>query len=422
MIRLLFHPPEADYSPVMQATERVVSRGSVVMLLITGAHFFHHQLTALVVPLLPFMRDGFNLTYTQAGGLVSAFSLSYGIGQLPAGWLADRIGARYLLLAGISGVALAGLLVGVSGTYGLLVLSLILMGLMGGGYHPSATPIISTAVPPAQRGRAMGMHLVGGSASHLVAPLLGVAIATALGWRGSFLIIGGVVFFFGIAVFVLFRRLTFAGEEAVAGGQGLSSPPARSAVPIWLFVSMTSLVAAITASTIAFIPLYLVDHIGLTEGAAAIALAVFFSAGLWAAPLGGIIADRIGALTVFGVIILASGPLIFLLGAVHSATVVVAILLLLGMTLFVRMTVSESYLIGVIPPARRSTVLGVYFFAGMEGSGIVTPLLGNLIDRLGFQAAFAVSGGFTLAAIVVLGILGLVLHRRAAPGGAVLPQ
>ena len=58
------------------------------------AHFGHHLLTALPVPLLPMIRDDFGLDYTQSGLVITAFSLAYGIGQLPAGWLADRIGTR----------------------------------------------------------------------------------------------------------------------------------------------------------------------------------------------------------------------------------------------------------------------------------------------------------------------------------------
>ena len=77
------------------------------------AHFGHHLLTALPVPLLPYIRNEFNLSYTRSALVNTSFSLSYGIGQLPAGWLADRIGTRILITIGILGVAIAGALVGV---------------------------------------------------------------------------------------------------------------------------------------------------------------------------------------------------------------------------------------------------------------------------------------------------------------------
>jgi MFS family permease len=83
------------------------------------------------------IRDDFKLNYTQAGWVVSAYTLAYGLSQLPAGWMADRVGARLLMAIGISGVALTGILVGLSPSYTLMVVFLVLMGIIGGGYHPS---------------------------------------------------------------------------------------------------------------------------------------------------------------------------------------------------------------------------------------------------------------------------------------------
>jgi len=116
------------------------------------AHFSHHLMTALPAPLLPLIRNNFALNYTQSGWVVSVFSLSYGFGQLPGGWLADRLGPRILITVGICGVALVGFLVGLSQTYIMLIALLALMGLIGGGYHPSAAPLISASVKPKKSG------------------------------------------------------------------------------------------------------------------------------------------------------------------------------------------------------------------------------------------------------------------------------
>jgi len=97
-------------APTIPATSGI----SRLIALLAGAHFSHHVLTALLVPLLPFIRDEFGLSYAQSGIVTSAFTLSYGLAQLPAGWLSDRVGPRYMLLVGISGVAVAGALVGLS--------------------------------------------------------------------------------------------------------------------------------------------------------------------------------------------------------------------------------------------------------------------------------------------------------------------
>ena len=92
------------------------------------AHFSHHVVSSLLTPLLPFIRSDFVLTKTQVGTLGSAYNLPYGLGQLPGGWLADRVGPRKLILVGISGVAAAGLLVGVSPNYLVMAVFLVILG------------------------------------------------------------------------------------------------------------------------------------------------------------------------------------------------------------------------------------------------------------------------------------------------------
>jgi MFS family permease len=70
------------------------------------------------------------------------------------------------------------------------------------------------------------------------------------------------------------------------------------------------------------------------------------------------------------------------------------------------MPVSESYILAHTPERKRSAVLGVYFFAGMEGGGILTPLVGYLIDHLGFFLSFSIASialvGVTLVCSVLL--------------------
>ena len=170
------------------------------------AHFSHHVLAALLQPLLPFIRDDFALSYTQTGWVMSAFTLAYGISNLPAGWLADRVGSRLLITVSISGAALCGLMIGLSSTYIMMIVFLILLGVMSGGYHPAASPLISASVEPQNRGRALGLHQIGGTASFFLAPLIAVGIAGVLNWRGTFVTLAIPTIIFGIVLYLLIGR------------------------------------------------------------------------------------------------------------------------------------------------------------------------------------------------------------------------
>jgi len=363
------------------------------------AHFGHHLLAALLIPLLPFIRDDFVLDYTQAGWLVSAFTLSYGISQLPAGWLADRIGSRIVLTIGISGVALAGLLVGLSPTYIMMILFLVLLGATGGGYHPASAPLVSASVEPKNRGSALGLHQIGGSASFFLAPLIAVVIATALGWRGSFITLAIPIMVFGIVFYVLLGRRGYSKKSKHPMPQSHTGAPPipgrlrRLTAFIILGIANQSLIMSI----ISFISLFIVDHFGVSEEAAAALLALFYSAGLWAGPLGGYLSDHLGKVPVILVASLIAGPIIYLLNVVPYGWGISAVLLTLGMCQMVCMPVTEAYIISRTSERRRSTVLGVYYFGSRGGPGVITPVLGYLIDRFGFYTSFTTVGATLLA-------------------------
>ncbi len=382
---------------------RTLATGPIPLFML--AHFAHHLLTALPVPLLPFIRDDFSLDYVQSGLIVSAFGLAYGIGQLPAGWLADRFGPRALLTVGIGGVAAAGFLVGLSQTFTMLIVFLVVMGIVGGGYHPAASPLISSSVPPERQGRALGIHIIGGSGSFFLAPLIAAALASTWGWRGSFIGLAIPTALVGGVLYILLKK------RAMGGAPGASEPAPDSTAltkPRWrrlvAFMALAIITQGVTFATLAFIPLYLVDGFGVTEVAAAAFLSISYSAGLWASPLGGWLSDRLGQARVVLVVSLLSAPLIYALGVVSSEVALGVLLLPIGVMMYLRMPASESFVIRNTPVKRRSTMLGVYYFASMEAGAVLAPLLGMLIDRTGFATGFTVAGAAVAAATLIGGL------------------
>ncbi len=367
-------------------------------------HFSHHVLTSITTPLLPYIRNSFNLDYTQTGLVVSAFMLSYGLGHLPAGWLADRVEPRKLMTIGISGVALVGIMIGLSQTYLLLIAFLILMGLLAGGYHPSAPALISSSVQPEKLGGALGLHNIGGGASHLVTPLVAVAIAVTWGWRTAFVALAIPTLIFGVVFYFLLGRMNKRERE--------NPPPEREEAAhalsrkqrlrrLTIFLVLTTITGAIINSAVSFLPLLFVDQFGMRKHLAAASLSILFTAVFWASPLGGHLADRVGSMRVILWVTFCAGPLIFLTSIISSAWGITVLLLLLGTVIFARMSASEAYLIQIAPADTRSTVLGIYFFAGMEGGAIITPLLGYIIDHMSFTVAYALAGGTSFVATLI---------------------
>ncbi len=377
------------------------------------AHFSHHIVSSLLTPLLPFIRDSFSLSYTRAGILVSAFTLAYGIAQLPGGWLSDRLGPHRLIIIGISGVALCGLLVGLSTSYIMLIIFFILMGILGGGYHPSASPLVSSAVEEKVRGRALGIHQIGGTGSYFLSPLIAVAIGRAIGWRGSFITISVPTLAYGLLFFILLKRWGYTETQKrkdsrkTTDSYGDDEPTGNL-----VFVMIIAVCVQIFVfSSLSFIPLYVVDHFNGSEEAAAALLSVAHSAGIWAGPLAGTLSDRMGKIPIILFTGILSGPLIYLLNYVSLGVGITAVLLLLGMMQYMSMPVTEAYFISHSPKRGRSTVLGAYYFASRGGPGLLAPVMGYLIDRYSFSTAYLFTGA-------VMGFIGvactvIILSRKS---------
>lgn len=382
------------------------------------AHWGHHLLSSIVPPLLPFMRTTFNLDVAQAGGLVSAFTIAYGVSQMPAGWLADRLGQRLLITLGISGAALAGFLIGIAPNYGALIALMVLMGLLGGGYHPASAPLVSGLVEPARRGWALGIHQIGGTASNLSAPLFAAVLAAYLGWRSAFMIQGDAVFVLGIALYLLIGspKQNGAGASTIAAqGVGKSTVPQPAKANLITYAVMGSGGQVFIGSVIAFVPLFVVDKLGASPALGAALQSVVFLGGLPAGPIAGYFADRIGAERMLVIAGLAAGPVIYSLNLVSSIWSGIPVFLALGALMFVLMPATEIYIINQTTDTNRSTALGIYYACSRGGSGFLTLGIGYLIKSLGFPPAFLAAGAALL--ILVIGCLAFLRYRGGKKAG-----
>jgi MFS family permease len=377
------------------------------------AHLSHHLVTALPVPLLPYIRDEFALDYTHAGFIISAFGVVYGVCQLPAGWLADRFGPRILLTLGVVGVGAAGLLVGMSPNYIVLLAGLVLMGIMGGGYHPASTTMISAVTEPKARGRALGLHLVGGSFSYFLAPLIAAGIAVAWGWRGPFIAMAILSISIGIILHVMLRKRVSA-QKTVAQEASVTTeaPPAPGHMRrLITVIVLSALTMAVVMSITSFLPLFLVDTFGTSKETAAASMSLVFAMAFWAGPLAGYMSDRLGHMAMIIAICAVSSIVIYLLNVVPYGFGTVVVLVLIGTVTAFSTIVAQSYIVDQAPAKNRSTLLGFYFFGSMEGNGVLTPLLGYLIDQFGFNTSFTISSVAIMTTLVACSAI-LWLSRR----------
>ena len=352
---------------------------------------------------MPLIRNEFNLSYTKSALISSVFAWTYGTAQIPAGFLADRIGTRILLIIGICGVAIGGILVGLSTTYVMLLAFLILMGILGGGYHPAAAPMVS-AVAGKDRGRALGFHEAGASASFLITPFIATAIASVGGWRSPFIVLAIPTMIFGLFMIKFTRRQKKVGEthrevDYIPETTSMLKGRVRRLVA---FLLLSVLTGGIASSVFAFITLYTFDVFDASITSAASFLVIMYSPGIWISPLGGYLSDRLGRVPLIVTTCLVSAVAVYMLNWAPYYWGIAIVAFVYGMAMFVRMPVSEAYIIGQTTERNRSLVYGIYYFSMTESSALLAPLMGYLMDNYGFNNCFTWA---SIAVVVVTLIL-----------------
>jgi len=112
------------------------------------------------------------------------------------GTIADRIGARPVLLAGLLGFALASGLYVVADSPGWLWAARLGQGAAASAFSPSASALVARLNPAAKHGRAFGSYGFYKSIGYTLGPLLGGALV----WLGGFRLLFAVMTVLGVAV------------------------------------------------------------------------------------------------------------------------------------------------------------------------------------------------------------------------------
>lgn len=137
--------------------------------------------------------DEMKLSEEQVGDVMASFFFAYALGQLPAGWLADRFGPRRMLMAYIVLWSLCTALTGFAGGLAALLIARLACGLAEAGAYPASARVISRWFPFGHRARANSLVGFGGRVGNALAPWLTVSAIGLLGaWRPVLWIYGAI--------------------------------------------------------------------------------------------------------------------------------------------------------------------------------------------------------------------------------------
>ncbi|WJW96594.1 MFS transporter [Enterobacter pseudoroggenkampii] len=136
------------------------------------------------------IREELSLSATEFGVLLSAFSLSYGLAQLPSGILIDRFGSRLVLGAGLICWSALQALTGLVNSFSHFIMLRIGLGIGEAPFMPAGVKSISEWYTSRERGIPLGIFNSSTVLGQAIAPPLLVIMQLAWGWRTMFVVIG----------------------------------------------------------------------------------------------------------------------------------------------------------------------------------------------------------------------------------------
>ncbi|MBL6952427.1 MAG: MFS transporter [Alphaproteobacteria bacterium] len=397
------------------------------IILVGMGHGATHWLLGTFYLLLPFIARQLDLSYTEAGLLVSAVHASAFATNLVSGMVVDVTGRRVPILVAslcIGALAMSGFGVA-GGVLGLLPL-VVLIGCTNNLWHPAAISYLSRRFPE-QRGYALSIHALGANSGDALAPLAIGALLLWLSWPQAAMAAAVPTLAVALLLFASLPRQSIVQRQdgqKPAGGRHSGTGEGMSMAAYWRglaalirdrAVLSLCLVAALRTMTqaglLAFLPLYLSNSLGAGPLLLGAALAAMQLGGVLAAPIAGAWSDRIGRRPIILAGLSASTVVIASLAAIGHTGTFIAGISVLGFVLFAVRPVIHSWLMDLTPPNLGGSATSL-MFGSQALLATAAPILGGIIaDTWDLAAVFYFLAGSLLAANLALVLLPLASHK-----------
>lgn len=253
------------------------------------------------------MQKDLGLSNTEAGYVLMAFTLAYGLFEVPTGRWGDRIGARRVLTRISLWWSAFTALTGACTSLWMLVSVRFLFGAGEAGAFPNVARVMSRWFPDAERGRAQGVFLAASQLGGALAPFLAAVLIEAVGWRWTFAMFGSVGALWAAGFWWWFRDDPAAhpqvnAAEAAHIGVRATSGAVHAAIPwplvlsnpsIWWLGVIMTLASFNSYIYFSWFPKYLkaARGVGAIEAGMMASMVLAFSAA--GTVVGGLIVDRL---------------------------------------------------------------------------------------------------------------------------------
>ncbi|MGB4826076.1 MAG: MFS transporter [Paracoccaceae bacterium] len=376
-----------------------------VILGVALGHFLNDLMQSLIPAAYPLLKENLALSFTQIGLITFVFQGTASILQPLVGLYTDRRPLPYAMAAGMASTGSGLVLLAHALTFGMVLMSVALIGLGSAIFHPEASRIARLAAGM-RPGFAQSVFQVGGNTGSALGPLAAAFIVLKRG-QSSIEWFAGVALIGMLVLFAVGRWYVAAGAARALARKSR----ARSSVPMPRAVVRKGMAVLIllmlskfiyTASFSSYYTFYLIERFALTKAQANLCLFIFLAAVAAGTIIGGPIGDRIGRRRVILWSILGILPLSLVQPWLPLAPSV-ACAALAGLVLASAFPAMVVYAQDLMPQS-TGMVAGLLFGLAFGIAAFGAAGLGVLADQVGIVTVYKVC-----AFLPVLGLAGFFL-------------
>jgi len=379
-------------------TEQAEVKGSNLLIgMVVILHTFNHVISGGMPVLYPEILQEFQLSYSQLGLLRSASTFSAGFPQMFVGFLRRWFSGRVIISIGNIFNSVFNIIAGFTGNFHQFISVRVLSGIGSSPQHPVGTSIITTNTDPSKRGRFLGLNQAVPAISFTVTPLIAAAMLTYFKWRMTLSLLSIPAL---IVSFILLLFVKGAGDAEGTTSDALSWSRLSEALRNRnvMFISLVRTVMAFRMGVRAFIPLYLIDMLGLAPGLSSVLYSVMIFGGVLGPFFWGYLSDRMNRRPIIVGILAASSVLYLLLRMVTEIWLLVPLLFLIGF--MVQTVVVQSVLSESVERSQLDQIFGFYFTLGFTLAAFSSIVFGYVVEIFGFGWGFVYIAGMTAVSII----------------------
>ncbi|HDR6255635.1 TPA: MFS transporter [Bacillus cereus] len=375
---------------------RVKSSASFLLYLLCISAFFASLNQNIYSPIIPIIRDSFQVSITMVNLSVSIFIFITAIMQIVFGSIIDFKGARTILIPSIILTIIASIGCAITSNFTVFLICRILQAVGTAAIPLIAATTIGTVFQGEQRGSAMGTYQTMLSIAPAVAPVLGGFIGEKYNYPGVFWLLVAVSVILFITNWIYFPNDRVGSKKELSGKTLISHYASIFKSKVGSSILILSFFAFfLYFSFLVYLPILLTDHYQLSlqvVGLLYLPMAISLIIGSMTFKT---IQSKISQKKLFitGNVVLALSVILF--AVTHSKT-------LIGVTVAL---ILHGISIGILTPLfatmianefehNRGSAMGMFNFIRYMGMAVGPIVSGVLLAHFTPTVVFALFGGF----------------------------